>query len=66
MSRAKTINPEAPYQSPRNAAYLTGVSLWYIREGCKAGTIPHIRVGRDYRVNMPRFMEQLNRESVGG
>ena len=63
--RPKEINLNAPYQSPRNAAYITGLSLWYIREGCKAGTIPHIRVGRDYRVNVPLLLEQMNRESVG-
>ena len=63
MSRQKEINPDAPYQSPRATAYLTGLSLWYIREGCKAGTIPHIRVGRDYRINMPLLLEQMNRES---
>lgn len=61
--RPKTFNPEAPYQTPRAAAYLTGLSLWYIREGCKAGTIPHIRVGRDYRIDMQQLREQLKRES---
>ena len=40
-----------------------GLSLWYIREGCTAGTIPHIRVGRDYRIDMQQLREQLKRES---
>ncbi len=65
MSRQKTIDRSAPMQSITGAAFLTGLSQSYIREGCKAGTIPHIRVGTDYRVNMPLFMEQLNRESKG-
>ena len=65
MSRQKTIDRDAPYQSPRNAAILTGLSLRFIREGCKTGTIPHIRIGTDYRVNMPLFLEQLERESRG-
>lgn len=63
--RPKEFNPEAPYQTPRAAAYLTGLSLWYIREGCKAGAIPHIRVGRDYRIDMEGFREMLKRERIG-
>lgn len=65
--RPKEFNPDAPYQTPKAAAYLTGLSLWYIREGCKAGTIPHIRVGRDYRVDMLQFLAQLQEASkIGG
>lgn len=64
MSRPKTIDREAPFQPPRAAAYLTGLSLQFIRDGCRNGTIPHIRVGTDFRVNMPLFLERLNAESV--
>lgn len=63
MSRSKAINPDAPYQSPRATAYLTGLAHGYILQGCKDGTIPHIRVGTDYRINLPAFLEQLDRES---
>ena len=63
MSRPKAINPDAPYQSPRATAYLTGLAHGYILQGCKDGTIPHIRVGTDYRINLPAFLEQLDRES---
>lgn len=64
--RPKVINRDAPYQSPTHAAYISGFSVWYIRQGCKTGTIPHIRVGRDYRVNMPLWLEQMEHESRGG
>lgn len=63
MSRPKTVNTDAPFQSPRNAAIISGLSVAYIREGCKSGKIPHIRVGVDYRVNMPRFLDLLEKES---
>lgn len=66
MSRQTTIDRDAPYQSPRNAAYITGLSLRYIRDGCRSGTIPHIRVGSDFRVNMPLFLERLRVESLRG
>ena len=63
MSRKKNLDRDALYQPPRNAACLTGLSLRYIREGCKNGTIPHICVGTDYRVNMKLFLESLDAES---
>lgn len=66
MSRAKTIDRDAAFQSPRAAAYLTGLSLQYIRDGCRAGLIPHIRVGTDFRINMQLFMKQLHAESMKG
>ena len=49
MSRQKAINPAAPFQPLNAAALMTGLSRWYLMEGCKAGTVPHIRVGTDYR-----------------
>ena len=65
MSRSKSIDRDAPFQSPRATAYLTGLSLQFIRDGCRNGTIPHIRVGTDFRVNMPLFLDQLNAKSIG-
>lgn len=63
MSRQKRIDPAAPYQPINAAAALTGLSRYYILNGCKDGTIPHIRVGVDYRVNMPMFLDQLQKAS---
>lgn len=58
MSRKK-IDPAAPFQSIRGAAAVTGLSRYFILKGCQDGTIPHIRVGVDYRINMPLFLAQL-------
>lgn len=62
MSRAKS-DPSVPFQSPVGTARITGLSVNFIRAGCRDGTIPHIRVGNDVRVNVPLFLEQLNRQS---
>ena len=64
MARQKTINRDAPFQSLRGAAYLTGLSVGFLRAGCKAGTVPHLRVGAEYRVNVPLLMQQLEAEAV--
>lgn len=55
---------KAPFQSINDTAFLTGVSRASIRKGCKAGTIPHIRAGSKYLVNVPKFVELLDRASV--
>lgn len=67
MSRSKAnTDPTAPFQSPTGAARATGMSAQWIREGCQAGTIPHIRVGVDYRVNVPALLAKLDMESKKG
>ena len=63
MSRKKTIDKEATLQSVRGAAEITGLSRYYILKGCQDGTIPHIKVGTDYRIYMPLFLEQLKNDS---
>lgn len=61
--RRKEIDPNAMFQPYRGAAAITGLSYKYIRDGCLNGTIPCITVGSDRRVNMPLFLEQLNKAS---
>lgn len=49
----------APFQLIKAAATLTGFSQKFLREGCKAGTIPHVMVGCRYMINVPLFLRQL-------
>lgn len=63
MPRQK-FNRDAPFQPVRGAAYITGLSAGFIRAGCKDGSIPCIRVGSDYRINMPLWLSQLNARSA--
>ena len=60
----RVINREAPFQPVSGAARITGLSRGYIRDGCRSGTIPHIHVGSDIRVNMPVWRAQLDAESL--
>ena len=55
--------PQAPYKSLRETAFLTGLSVGFLRTGCKSGKIPHVKVGQEYRVNMPLLLEQLEAEA---
>ena len=62
----RKFDPEAPFQSIRNTAFLTGLSAGFIRQGCQAGKIPHVRVGGEYRINVPLFLAQLDEASTNG
>ncbi len=64
MSRKKTIDRSATFQSVRGAAEITGLSRNYILQELQKGNIPHIRVGKDYRINMPLFLAQLESSSA--
>lgn len=60
----RIVDPHAPFQTISGAARITGLSQYYIRAGCKAGTIPHVMCGSEYRINIPLFMEQLNAQAA--
>ena len=58
----------APFQTIASTARLTGLSACSIRQGVKAGTIPHVRRGDGgnavYLVNLPLYLRLLNGESL--
>ncbi len=60
----RTFDRAATFQSIRNTAEITGLAQGFVRAGCKNGTIPHILCGKEYRVNVPLFLEQLQAEST--
>ena len=62
----RTFDRAAPFQRINNTAYLTGLSAGYVRAGCKNGTIPHIMCGQEYRINVPLFLDILQKESMKG
>ncbi len=50
------------YLPIKEAAKRTGLSQHYIRGRVKAGELNTICAGKKYLVNMPRLIEQLERE----
>ena len=56
---------DAHFQPIRGASQITGLSTGFIRRGCKDGSIPHLKVGNEYRINMPAFLKQLGIETGG-
>lgn len=48
-----------PFQKIPEACKTTGLSQYYLRKGCKEGTIPHIKSGPTYYINVPELLERL-------
>lgn len=55
-----------PFQKIADASRTTGLSQYFLRSGCKAGTIPHIKSGGVYYVNVPALLLQLGVPTEGG
>lgn len=55
-----------PFQTLKEAAGTTGLSQRFLRDGCKSGTVPHVKSGTKYYVNVPLLIEQLNENSLKG
>lgn len=48
-----------PFQSINEAVRTTGLSSFYLRQGCRDGTVPHVKSGTKYLINVPLLLRQL-------
>lgn len=60
----KQYDPAKPFQTIADASRTTGISQFALRRGCKDGTLPHIRTGKTYLLNMRLLMQRLDEQSV--
>lgn len=49
-----------PLQKIPQAAKSTGLSPYFLRKGCKDGSIPHVKSGDTYYINVLKLLQQLN------
>ena len=61
--RKTCVDDGAPFRTIAEASRLTGLSMYYLRNGCIAGTVPHVRCGTIYRVDVPALLEKLRAEN---
>lgn len=54
-----------PFQKIKDAVRTTGLSAYFLRQGCKDGTVPHVVRCGTYYINVPALLEQLDAESRG-
>ena len=58
------INADTPFKNILDTNKATGLSVYFLRQGVRNGTIPHIRAGKKYLINVPLLIEQLNKQSI--
>jgi hypothetical protein len=58
----KTVKVETatPFQKIPAASRATGLSQYFLRRGCRDGSIPHIMSGTVYLVNVPALLRKFN------
>ena len=48
-----------PFQKIADAVKTTGLSAYYLRQGCRDGSVPHVKSGTVYFVNVPALLRKL-------
>ena len=61
--RFRTDESIPPFLSIEKACEVTGLSQYYLRNGCRSGEVPCLKSGRVYMVNVPALLEKLNTET---
>ena len=56
---------EELYQKIADACQTTGLSQFFLRKGCRDGSVPHVRSGRTYYIDVPALLEKLSINSSG-
>lgn len=51
-----------PFQKIADAVKTTGLSAYFLRLGCRDGSVPHIKSGGRYYINIPALMRKLGVE----
>ncbi len=54
-----SVARHTPFQKIPDACKTTGLSMYFLRNGCKDGSIPHIKSGTTYLVNVPALLKKL-------
>ena len=54
-----------PYQKIPEACKSTGLSQYFLRNGCKNGTIPHVKSGPTYDIDVAALLEKWRGETTG-
>lgn len=52
-----------PFQKIAEASKTTGLSMYFLREGCKDGSVPHIKSGEKYYINIPKLLKMLDADN---
>lgn len=62
--QAQESRQATPFMKIGAASRATGLSQYFLRQGCKDGSIPHIKSGTVYLVNVAKLLRQLDAEGA--
>lgn len=51
---------DTPFKKIKDAATATGLSQFFLRQGCKDGSVPCVKSGTTYYINIPLLLEKLS------
>lgn len=54
------ISQNPPFLKIAEASKMTGLSQFYLRRGCRDGSVPHVMSGTVYMINVPALLRKLN------
>ena len=54
-----------PFMKIGDACRVTGLSEYFLRRGCRNGTVPHVKSGGTSYINIPALLRQLGAEESG-
>ena len=58
IERVQPTNP--PFQKIEDAVRSTGLSAYFLRRGCRDGSIPCVRSGCTIYINVPALLQQYD------
>jgi hypothetical protein len=61
--KKRIYDAAARYQNIEDACRTTGLSKFFLRNGCRAGTVPHIRCGRVYMIDVVGLYKKLEKNA---
>lgn len=65
VDKMQQMRNKPPFQTIPEACETTGLSMYYLRKGCKEGTVPHIKSGGKYYINVVALLKQLGAYADG-
>ena len=54
-----------PFMKIKDACAATGLSQYFLRSGCRDGSVPCVKSGKTYFVNVPALLRKLDAEMQG-
>lgn len=61
IEHTPSVSP--PFQKIDDAVRTTGLSAYFLRRGCRDGSIPCVRSGRTIYINVPGLLQQFSAQN---